>query len=354
MYMPRKAAKSARKQLRTISFVIPVHNEAQNAPLLYHEILKNVKALPYKFEFIYVDDGSKDFTSEAVEQLAKAHQNIRLIQLSRNFGKEAAVSAGLHAAKGDAAMILDADFQHPPRLIADFIAKWEAEGNDVVIGIRDYGKSEGWFKRFSSDMFYRLIKPIANTDIIPHASDFRLLDRRVINAFNSLGERDRMARGLIDWLGFNRAFVHFQAAERKHGERSYSYRKLVELAINSFTSYTLVPLRLAGYLGTAMVLFVGPLTAFLYAERYIFNDPFGWGVTNITMLSLFMLFLIGIVLACLGLVAMYIARIHAEVSGRPLYVIRKEVVSADPADEEVVRKELTEEMRQRLMAGAAE
>ncbi|MGH8466021.1 MAG: glycosyltransferase family 2 protein, partial [Pseudomonas sp.] len=134
--MPRSASKTMPKQLRLISFVIPVHNEAQNAPLLYHEILKNVKALPYKFEFIYVDDGSSDFSSEAIEELAKAHQNIRLIQLSRNFGKEAAVSAGLHAARGDAAMILDADFQHPPTLIGDFVKKWQADGKDVIIGIR--------------------------------------------------------------------------------------------------------------------------------------------------------------------------------------------------------------------------
>ncbi len=318
------------KQLQTISVIIPVFNEALNAPLLYHDILTHIKHLPYKFEFIYVDDGSKDASAEVIEELAKSQQNIRLIKFSRNFGKEAAVSAGLHAAKGDAALILDADFQHPPKLIEEFLAKWKA-GAEVIVGIRKYGPSESWFKRFSSDVFYWLIKPIANTDIIPHASDFRLLDRKVINAFNELSERNRMTRGLIDWLGFDRDFVHFEAAERKHGERSYSYKKLVQLAMTSFTSYTLMPLRLAGYIGIGLVAVIGPLGLILYIQTFLLGDPLAWGVSNITLLSLLMLFMIGIVLTCLGLVALYIAQIHSEVAGRPLYVISKDIESDDPA-----------------------
>lgn len=320
-----------RKTKKLISIVVPVHNEAKNAPLLYKEVTDHVKNLPYSFEFIYVDDGSKDFSSEAVEHLVARHPNVKLIQLSRNFGKEAAVTAGLHAAKGDAAMVMDADLQHPPRLIGEFIQKWEA-GKDVIVGVRKSSPSESWFKRFTSDLFYKLITPVSNTDLIPHATDFRLMDRKVVDAFCVLSERNRMTRGLIDWLGFNRDFVYFIADERAFGERSYSYKKLVELAINSFTSYTMVPLRFAGYLGAATMAVAGPLSALLYVETFLMRDPFGWNISNITMLTLFMTFLIGIVLGCLGLVAMYIARIHHEVSGRPLYVVRKEVVSRD-ADE---------------------
>lgn len=315
-----------------IAIIIPVYNEAQNAPLLYREILKYLKKLPYEFEFIYVDDGSHDGSPEVIGELAKDQSNVRLIQFSRNFGKEAAVSAGLHAAyrdNSDAALILDADFQHPPELIGKFIDKWQ-RGAEVVVGIRRYGDSERWFKRFSSDMFYRLIKPISHTEIIPHASDFRLLDRKVISAFNQLSERNRMTRGLIDWLGFKRDFVHFQAAERKYGERSYSYRKLLRLAMTSFTAYTLLPLRLAGYIGVIIMLFALPAGLFAFAEMFIMGDPMQLEISNVVLLALLLTFLVGIILACLGLVAMYIAHIHAEVANRPLYVVRDEVASASP------------------------
>lgn len=314
---------------KKISIIIPVYNEALNAPLLYHEIVKHTKKLPYDFEFIYVDDGSKDFSSEAIEKLISHHDDVRLIQFSRNFGKEAAISAGLHKATGDAAMMLDADFQHPPQLIERFIKKWQA-GADVIIGVRKATASESWFKRFTSDLFYTLIKPIANTDLVPHATDFRLLDRKVIDAFKELNEHNRMTRGLIDWLGFNRDFVDFEAAERKHGERSYSYKKLVELAIHSFTSYTMLPLRLAGYIGAITTAIMGPVTLFLYIETYAFDDPFQWGITNIALLAMMIIFLIGVVLGCVGLVSLYIAHIHAEVINRPLYVVRKNVTNGHP------------------------
>jgi len=318
--------------MKKISIIIPVYNESLNAPLLYHEIVAHTKKLPFKFEFIYVDDGSRDFSSEAIEKLITHHKDVRLIQFSRNFGKEAAISAGLHAAADsdcDAALMLDADFQHPPKLIKGFIEKWR-KGADVIIGVRKSSRDESWFKRFTSDLFYVLIKPIANTDLVPHATDFRLLDRKVIDAFRDLSEHNRMTRGLIDWLGFNRDFVYFEAAKRKHGQRSYSYKKLVELAVHSFTSYTLLPLRLAGYIGLAIVLITGPLGLFLYAETYLFNDPFGWSITNIVLLTMLILFLIGVVLSCLGLVALYIANIHAEVVNRPLYVVRKNVRNGHP------------------------
>lgn len=315
-----------------ISIIIPVYNEALNAPLLYHEIVRHIKDLPYEFEFIYVDDGSKDFSSEAIEKLIRHHSDVRLIQFSRNFGKEAAISAGLHTAAehgSDAALMLDADFQHPPKLIKAFIAKWQ-DGADVIIGVRKSSKSEGWFKRFTSDLFYALIKPIANTDLIPHATDFRLLERKVIEAFGKLSEHDRMTRGLIDWLGFNRDFVHFHADPRKHGTASYSYRKLIELAIRSFTSYTMLPLRLAGYVGAITTAIIGPVTLFLYLETYAFDDPMHLGITNLTLISLLLVFLVGIVLGCIGLVALYIAHIHAEVINRPLYVVRKHVRNGHP------------------------
>lgn len=306
-----------------ISIIVPVYNEAPNIPILHHEIVKHVSNLPYNFEFIFVDDGSRDDSCVAVEKLVKKNRrSIKLIELSRNFGKEAAVSAGLHAAKGDAAIILDADLQHPPSLIGKFISKWK-NGAEVVVGIKRYSKSEGRLKRLTSDWFYKILKPIANTEITPHAADYRLLDRPVIDAFSELTERNRITRGLIDWLGFRRDYVQFEAPPRRHGQRSYSFRKLITLAMHAITSYSLVPLRFAGYLGLFILVIDGPIALFLYIERYIMNDPLGWNITGTAMLALLVVFLIGIVLACLGLIALYIAHIHAEVINRPLYVVRR-------------------------------
>jgi dolichol-phosphate mannosyltransferase len=304
-----------------ISIVVPVYNEEPNIPVLHDEIVKHVAGLPYSFEFVFVDDGSRDGSAAAIQRLAKKRPRVRLIELSRNFGKEAAVSAGLHAAKGDAAIILDADLQHPPSLIRKFIKKWK-QGAEVVVGVKRYGSTESWFKRFSSEWFYRLIRPISNAEITPHAADYRLVDRRVINAFRGLKEHNRMTRGLIDWLGFRRDYVQFDVAPRLHGERSYTYRKLFALAMNSFTAYSLLPLKLAGYLGNAILAVVAPVGLFLWIETYPLHDPINLNVTSTGMMALLTLFLVGVILACIGLVSLYIAHIYAEVVDRPLYVVR--------------------------------
>ena len=193
---------------KIISLIVPVHNEAPNIRPLYIELARAVDRLPYIFEFIFVDDGSTDGSLLLIERLAREDRRIRLVEFARNFGKEAAVSAGLHAACGDAAIMLDADLQHPPKLIGKFLDEWRA-GADVVVGIRRYSKNEGWFKRWSSARFYQIMQRIAHTNITPHVSDFRLLDRQVIDVFSGLTERNRMTRGLIDWLGFRRAYVDF-------------------------------------------------------------------------------------------------------------------------------------------------
>lgn len=309
-----------------ISIIVPVFNEAPNIPLLHDEIVKHVSRLPYQFEFVFVDDGSRDNSAQAIHQLADSKQDeqLRLIELSRNFGKEAAVSAGLHAAKGDAAIILDADLQHPPSLIQNFLQKWR-RGAEVVVGVKRYGNSDGWVKRTSSDIFYNLLQPISDTEITPHAADYRLLDRRVINAFTQLHEHNRLTRGLIDWLGFKRDYVHFDVAPRANGNRSYSFRKLFALAMNSFTSYSLLPLRIASYLGYFMLALTIPGGLFLVTEMYLLNDPLGLNITSMGMLAILILFLIGVVLVCMGFMAMYIAHIHAEVINRPLYVIRDQL-----------------------------
>ncbi|MGH7157586.1 MAG: glycosyltransferase family 2 protein [Candidatus Saccharimonadales bacterium] len=307
---------------KIVSVIVPMHNEAENIRPLYDRLAKHVERLPYEFEFIFVDDGSRDGTLLVAERLARKDRRVQVVEFARNFGKEAATSAGLHAARGDAAIMIDADLQHPPELITKFLEEWE-RGADVVVGVKRYSKKEGWLKRWSSARFYQIMQKIAHTQITPHASDYRLLDRRVMDAFSRLTERNRITRGLIDWLGFRRAYVHFETAERLAGQRSYTFRKLVGLAINSFTTYSLAPLKLAGYLGVFILATATPAGIIMYIERYVLNDPLNWEIRGTAMLAILLVMLVGLVLACLGLISLYIANIHAEVTNRPLYIVRR-------------------------------
>lgn len=308
---------------KIISIIVPFHNEAANLPLLIAALRETTDALPYGFEFVMVDDGSNDNSARVLRKLAKQDPHIRLLQFVRNFSKEIAVSAGLHAAKGDAAIIMDADLQHPPSLIPQFIEKWEA-GSEVVVGVRTYDKKESWFKKLASAWFYQIMQRISHTHITPHATDFRLIDRLVIDEFSRFTERNRMTRGLIDWLGFDRDYIHFVAPLRAHGEATYTIKKLIALAMNSFTSYSLFPLKLAGYIGTIIVLVTGPLGLFAFIEQFVLHDPLGLNIRGTAVLAVLTVFLVGVMLIALGLVALYIAHIHAEVSNRPLYVLRRE------------------------------
>jgi len=324
-----------------ISIIVPVYNEASNLPLLYKELKENTEPLPYKFEMLFVDDGSTDGSAAEVYKCARSDRRVHLVQLARNFGKEAAMTAGLHVARGDAAIIIDADLQMPPRLIKHFIKRWRG-GAEVVVGVfaaRSMSRLHTW----GSHLFYRIMRLIADTSITPHATDYRLLDRQVINAFNTMTERNRITRGLIDWVGFRRDYVRFRQAPRKFGRPTYSLGKLVGLAVNSFTSYSLAPLKLAGYLGLFILLFSVPLGLFLATERFVLGDPLHWGINGTTMLAVMILFLVGVVLACLGLMSLYIAHIHDEVTNRPLYILRNEQrLTEIPKEVEAIAKEVVE------------
>ncbi|HSX08179.1 MAG TPA: glycosyltransferase family 2 protein [Candidatus Saccharimonadales bacterium] len=333
MESDRSGALLKQRAKQLISIVVPMHNESESLAELHRELHRCTAKLPYTFEFILVDDGSRDDSVLIARRLAKEDARVRLLVLSRNFGKEPAVAAGIHVSRGAAVVIMDADLQHPPKLLGEFIAKWKA-GAEVVIGVREYSKKESWFKKFASAWFYRIMQRIAHTQITPHATDFRLLDRGVVDEFNRLSEHNRINRGLIDWLGFERDYVHFVAPLRYAGEVSYTLQKLIALAINSVTAYSMVPLRLAGYLGVFILILAAPSTLFVIVEKYLLNDPLGLHFTGTAALAFMLLFLVGVILACLGLVALYIAQIHAEVINRPLYIVRKtEVTGASEAEE---------------------
>ena len=308
---------------KLISIIIPIFNEAQNIPVLYQAIRTVIAPLQerYEFELIFINDGSTDKSAELIAHLTQVDRTACGIEFSRNFGKEAATSAGLAQAKGDAAIMIDGDLQHPPELIPEFLACWE-KGAEVVVGIRKKNKGEGLVKKIGSYVFYQLMEQIADTKITPNATDFRLLDRMVIEEFNKLSEKNRMTRGLIDWLGFAREYIFFDANVRGAGTAGYNFLKLVRLAFSSVVALSLFPLKLAGYLGIVITCISGPVGVFIFIEKYLLRDSWGLHISGVASLVVLTLFLVGIVLLCLGLIALYIANIHREVINRPMYVVR--------------------------------
>jgi len=313
-------------ELLLISVIVPVYNEEQNVSPLYKKLTEVLSRLDekYDYEIIFVNDGSKDKSGEIIENLSLYDEKVKYIEFSRNFGKEIATTAGIHNARGDTVITIDADMQHPPELIPQFIYKWE-RGAEIVIGIR-MNNSEKLFKKIGSLLFYKIINLIGETKIIPQATDFRLLDKKVTGAFNNFTERNRITRGLLDWLGFEKDFLYFTANKRKNGQPKYSFWKLVKLAGSAFVSHSVFPLKLAGYLGIVITFLSGMLGLFIFIEKYILGDPLHMNFSGPAILAVIILFLVGIILICLGLVALYIANIHNEVINRPMYVVRKKKI----------------------------
>lgn len=298
----------------TISIVIPVFNEAKGLAHFHDALKKILEFLILKYEIIYCDDGSTDNSSEVIQSLAKNDPRIHLISLSRNFGKEYALTAGIANATGDAVLTLDADGQHPVDLITEFIKRWQ-NGADVVVGVRQGATS------LQSRLFYKLFNRITGERLIPHSTDFRLLDRKVVDAFLKLEEHNRITRGLIDWVGFKRDYITFAGKDREYGSATYSSKQLRRLALDSFVSLSSVPLLVFGYLGVFITIGSGLLGMVVLIEQVITNDPLGWNFTGTAMLGILILFLIGIVLMSQGMIALYISHIHTQTKRRPLYII---------------------------------
>ncbi|EKE18776.1 MAG: Glycosyl transferase family 2 [uncultured bacterium] len=309
--------------MKLISIISPVYNEEKNVSLFFDELSAILLQLPeYAFEIIFVNDGSNDASGDEIEKLVKSHENVKHVEFSRNFGKEIAITAGIHNCNGDACIMIDADLQHPIELIPEFINKWE-NGADVVVGVRKTNSGEGIIKKVGSILFYKIINNIAEIQVLPNATDYRLLDRCVINEFNRFTESSRMTRALIDWLGFRREYIYFHARKRLHGEASYNFWKLLKLALSSFISLSLLPLKLAGYLGTLITLISGLAGFYILLGKYFFHTPFASTFSDAENLAILIVFLVGIILMSVGLIALYIANIHAEVINRPMYVVRK-------------------------------
>jgi len=309
--------------LPKIGIVIPVYREERSLRRMYdrlEDVTKEYKR--FEWEYVFVNDGSPDQSIIILRALASVDSKVKVIDLSRNFGKEIALTAGVHEVEGvDAVICIDADLQHPPELIPKLIEEWEA-GSEVVVTIRKSVERQPLLKRMGSHLYYWIINKISDLEIVSQTTDFRLYDKKVVAAFKHATERERMFRGIMDWLGFKRSFVEFEAAARLEGEAGYSYYKLWHLAINSITSFSLWPLRLTGYLGVLITIFTGLALVWMLINYFIQSR---WIYTPLAMVVVANTFLIGIVLMAIGLVALYVGTIHTEVINRPLYVIRERI-----------------------------
>ncbi len=303
-----------------LSVVVPLFNEAAGLAKFHASLTEAVRAVTDNYEIIYCDDGSLDNTSLLVSGWHHDDSAIKLVRLSRNFGKESALAAGIAAAKGQAVIMIDGDGQHPPELIPQLFEAWE-QGAKVVIGVRTSNSEEGWFKRLGSKYFYKFFNKLTDQKLVPGSSDFRLIDRSVQQAFLKLNESDRMTRALIDWLGFTRHYIHFEATARTEGAAGYSRRKLIALATNSFVSLTTLPLYIFGYLGLLITTLALVLGGTVLVEQLLLGDPLSWDFTGTAMLSIMLVFLVGIVLLSQGVLALYISHIHRQSKQRPLYIV---------------------------------
>jgi polyisoprenyl-phosphate glycosyltransferase len=313
------------------SLVLPIFNEELVLPRLFARLDSLLESLDAKTEIILVDDGSRDRSAEIVAGKARADERYRLISLSRNFGHQIAITAGMDAACGDAVIVMDADLQDPPELIHEMIAKWKS-GFQIVYAQRRSRDGESAFKRLTANIFYRVLRSLAAVEIPPNVGDFRLVDRQAIDVFRVMRERDPFVRGMFAWMGFQQTAVVYDRPARSVGETKYPFRKMLALAIHGVLGFSDAPLRLALWMGF-FISFAAGLSA-LYIVALTFYDHTlvqGWASTMV-VISL----LSGVNLFMTGIVGLYVGRIHTEVKRRPLYVVSRtvglELESAYPDD----------------------
>jgi len=304
----------------TFSVIAPVYNEEPVLPALYERIHQVMEGVGEPWELVLVDDGSRDHSAAVIAELHQKDGRVKGLSFSRNFGFQEAVTAGMDYAQGQAVILTDADLQDPPEVIPEMIAKWR-EGYDVVYGVRSEREGETWFKLVTAKLFYRLIHRITSVNIPLDTGDFRLMDRRVVEALGSMRERNRFLRGMVPWVGFRQTGVHFKRAPRYAGEAKYSsVRRMVKFAMNAITSFSYVPLQLATFLGFIIAGLAG-LAILMVVLLRLFgpHDPLVGQATTLVAV----LFLGGVQLISLGIIGEYLGRIYDEVKGRPLYLIQQ-------------------------------
>ncbi|MFO7943265.1 MAG: glycosyltransferase family 2 protein [Anaerolineales bacterium] len=302
----------------TYTIIAPIYNEIENLPVLYRRIREVMERTGESWEFVMVDDGSTDGSVDHIRQLAEKDDRVRPVIFARNFGHQIAVTAGLDYSRGEAVVIIDADLQDPPEVILDLIEKWK-EGYEVIYAVRETREGESWFKLATAAAFYRFIQRITEVSIPLDTGDFRLLDRKVVSVLNQMREQHRFLRGMSVWVGFKQAGVAYEREERHAGETKYPLRKMVKLASDAVTGFSIFPLQLAMYVGFgATGLGVLALLATIVLRLAGSRALYGQALTLILIL-----FLGGVQLIFLGVLGEYIGRIYDEAKGRPLYIVRE-------------------------------
>ncbi|MDY0012668.1 MAG: glycosyltransferase family 2 protein [Rhodocyclaceae bacterium] len=310
----------------TLSVVVPLYNESLGVALLHQRLSAVLAELPLAGrEIVFVDDGSRDATFDAVAALAAADPSIRAIRFARNFGKEAAMAAGLREATGQVVVLMDGDLQHPPELIPDLLEAWR-KGARMVTAVRRSRDTDPWLRRQLSRGFYRLFARISEVALEEGGGDFRLFDRAVVDAINSLPERTRFMKGITSWVGFRRATVDFEPEERAAGASAWSMLRLLSYAVDGFSAFSTLPLRVWSVIGVVLALLSGAYGGFLVIRTLIYGiDVPGYASTMVAVL-----FLSGVQLVSLGVLGEYIGRIFTEVKGRPLYLVSERVGFPEP------------------------
>lgn len=311
-----RSVAAGRGGMPSISCVVPAYNEAANLPALLEQLTAALQALTPQWEIVIADDGSRDDT-ERVLQPWLQRGGVRWLALSRNFGKEAALSAGLEHAQGDVVLLLDADGQHPLALLPALLQGWR-EGADMVCAVRDTRADESWTKRLGTKLFYGIVNAGSPVPIPPDAGDFRLMDRRVVDALLSLPERNRFLKGLYAWVGFRTSFIPYTPAPRAQGQTRFSPARLLALALTGVTAFSTLPLRLWSGLGAAVALAAIGYGGFIVVEHWLYGNPVpGWPTVVVSLM-----FFSGVQLLSIGILGEYVGRIFEEVKRRPLYLLR--------------------------------
>ena len=301
------------------SVVVPIHDEEESLGELHRRLATVLDALDGDWELVLVDDGSRDRSFETMLELRDRDPRVKVVRLSRNFGHQVAITAGIDLASGDAVVVMDGDLQHPPEVIPELVARWR-EGYDVVYGVMTERGGETWFKRWTARRFYRLLGRMSDVDVPQAAGDFRLVDRRAVNAFTSLRERNRYVRGMFSWIGFRQTGVPYSSPARAAGRTKYTVPRMTRLALHGILSFSNAPLRLV--LGLGFV-----VSAFAIAEAiYALVGKFGgfYTVSGWASIVFVVSLLGGIQLIVLGVIGEYVSLIYDEAKRRPIYVIREQ------------------------------
>ncbi len=302
----------------TYSIVVPIYNELESLPELYTRIKKVMGAGSEPWELVLVDDGSTDGSTEVIRRLAKRDRHVRPVIFARNFGHQIAITAGWDYARGDAVVTIDGDLQDPPEAIPELASKWR-EGFEVVYAVRSEREGEGWFKKFTAALFYRLIYRITDVRIPVDSGDFRLMDRKVVDVLKQMRERHRFPRGMSAWVGFRQIGVAYRRSRRYAGVTKYPLRRMLLLALNAITSFSYFPLQVAtffGFFSAGLAILAIPVVVYL---RMAGIPQFTGQATTLIAV----LFLGGIQLISLGVLGEYIGRLYDEAKGRPLYIVRE-------------------------------